>query len=270
MKKYRLYQVDSFTKEKFCGNSAGVVSNADGLTEVEMQKIAREMNNSETAFIFSSQNSDHDVRVRFFTPACEVPICGHATIAAHYVRAMELGLENTKLIQKTGAGNLAVEIIKENGDYKFVMTQGQISFQSIEKKFQQKIISALGFEERDRDEKCPIEIVLTGHSKVIIGIKSRKLLNQLNPDLVALKNLSKKIGCNGFYVFTFDGGDAEILTHGRMFAPEIGIGEDPVTGNASGCLGIYLVERNLVKNVGLEFFLKHGKVRRLDALAWLA
>lgn len=92
MKKYRLYQVDSFTTEKFRGNPAGVVPNADGL----MQKIAREMHNSEMAFIFSAQNSDHDVQVRFFTPSCEVPICGHATIAAHYVRAMELGLENSK------------------------------------------------------------------------------------------------------------------------------------------------------------------------------
>lgn len=90
--KYRLYQVDSFTKEKFCGNPAGVVANADGLTEVEMQNIAREMNNSETAFIFLAQDSSHDVRVRFFTPSCEVPICGHATIAAHYVRVVELGL----------------------------------------------------------------------------------------------------------------------------------------------------------------------------------
>ena len=256
MKKYRLYQVDSFTKEKFCGNPAGVVANADGLTEVEMQKIAREMNNSETAFIFSAQNSDHDVRVRFFTPSCEVPICGHATIAAHYVRAVELGLGNSKLIQKTGAGNLPVEIVKENDDYKIVMTQGQIWFQSVEQKFQKEIILALGVEESDRDEKCPIEIVSTGHSKVMIGIKSKKLLNSLNPDFVALKNLSKKIGCSGYYVFTFDSDEAEILTHGRMFAPAIGINEDPVTGNASGCLGVYLAQHNLVKNVSSEFFFK--------------
>jgi PhzF family phenazine biosynthesis protein len=254
--KYRLYQVDSFTKEKFCGNPAGVVTNADGLTELEMQKIAREMNNSETAFIFSAQNSDHDVWVRFFTPSCEVPICGHATIAAHYVRAVELGLESSKLIQKTGAGNLPVEIIKEKSDYKIVMTQGQISFHDIEQKYQQEIILALGLEERDLDAKCPIEIVSTGHSKVMIGIKSKKLLNALKPDLVVLSGLSKKIGCGGYYVFTFDSDDAEILIHGRMFAPAIGIAEDPVTGNASGCLGVYLVQHNLVQNDGAEFFFK--------------
>lgn len=136
------------------------------------------------------------------------------------------------------------------------MTQGQITFQSIEQKYQQEIIASLGVAESDRDEKCPIEIVSTGHSKVMIGIKSKKLLNSLKPDLAALTNLSKKIGCGGYYVFTFDSDDAEILTHGRMFAPVIGISEDTVTGNASGCLGVYLVRHNLVQNTGSEFFFK--------------
>ena len=74
---YNLYQIDSFTKEKLKGNPAGVITNADGLTEIEMQKIARELNNSETAFIFSSDSDEYDVHVRFFTPTHEVPICGH-------------------------------------------------------------------------------------------------------------------------------------------------------------------------------------------------
>ena len=103
MKKYFLYQVDAFTKEIFTGNPAGVVSNADGLDEISMQKIAREMNNSETAFIFNG-DADCDVHVRFFTPTSEVPICGHATIAAHYVRAKELNLKNKTVVrQKTTA-----------------------------------------------------------------------------------------------------------------------------------------------------------------------
>ena len=81
MRRYTVYQVDAFTKEKFKGNPAGVVINADGLTEAEMQKIARELNNSETAFLFSPTSPDHDVWIRFFTPTIEVPVCGHATIA---------------------------------------------------------------------------------------------------------------------------------------------------------------------------------------------
>lgn len=119
-KKYNLYQIDSFTKENFTGNPAGVITNADGLTTDVMQKIARELNNSETAFIFSSNSSEYDVHIRFFTPTNEVPICGHATIAAHYARAIENKLQTSRVYHKTGAGILPVDIVKENDDYKIV------------------------------------------------------------------------------------------------------------------------------------------------------
>lgn len=119
-KKYNLYQIDSFTKENFTGNPAGVITNADGLTTDVMQKIARKLNNSETAFIFSSNSSEYDVHIRFFTPTNEVPICGHATIAAHYARAIENKLQTSRVYHKTGAGILPVDIVKENDDYKIV------------------------------------------------------------------------------------------------------------------------------------------------------
>ena len=70
-----------------------MVLDARGLTDEEMRRIARELNNSETAFILPGKPGEYDVQVRFFTPAKEVPVCGHATIASHYVRAMELGLD---------------------------------------------------------------------------------------------------------------------------------------------------------------------------------
>ncbi len=85
--KLDVYQVDSFTSTLFEGNPAGVVLNADGLSDKQMQQIAREMNKSETAFIFNKPETEYDIEVRFFTPTNEVPICGHATIAAHYVYA---------------------------------------------------------------------------------------------------------------------------------------------------------------------------------------
>lgn len=97
-RKYNLYQIDSFTKEEFLGNPAGIVTNADGLTPDEMQKIARELNNFEIAFIFSSSNNEYDVHIRFFTATNEVPICGHATIAAHYACTIENKL-NTSMVE---------------------------------------------------------------------------------------------------------------------------------------------------------------------------
>ncbi|MCI1580127.1 MAG: PhzF family isomerase [Clostridium beijerinckii] len=261
-RKYNLYQVDSFTKEKFTGNPAGVISNADGLTDYEMQKIARELNNSETAFIFTSNSSEYDVQVRFFTPISEVPICGHATIAAHYVRAIENELETSRIYHKTGAGILPVDIIKENDDYKIIMTQGKIEFgKIIDGINKEELLKALKIKESDLLDDYKIQIVSTGHSKVMIGIKSIETLNTLQPDYSALSKLSEIIKCNGYYIFTTDSKESDILIHGRMFAPSIGINEDHVTGNANGPLGAYLVHYNLVKhnNSLFRFKAKQGE-----------
>ncbi|WP_105615420.1 PhzF family isomerase [Vallitalea okinawensis] len=256
-KKYRLYQIDSFTKEKFTGNPAGVVTNADGLSESEMQKIARELNNSETAFIFSSDSTDHDVYIRYFTPVNEVPICGHATIAAHYARAVENNLNTTRIKQKSGVGILPVDIIKTKDDYKIVMTQGKIEFGNyIEGVNKEALLLAIGISEEDLLENCPIQIASTGHSKVMIGIRSSTKLNHLGPDYNALSKLSEIIGSNGYYVFTLDSPSKNIFVKGRMFAPAIGINEDPVTGNANGPLGAYLVHHKLVKHKGAFFKFK--------------
>ena len=262
MKPYRIYQVDAFTKEKFTGNPAGVVPDADGLTESQMQAIARELNNSETAFILPPDADDHDCRVRFFTPTTEVPSCGHATIAAHYVRAVENETPTCTVRQKIGIGILPVDIVKENDDYKIVMTQGHPEFDDIlEGDTRNRVLKALDLSEADTDSKCPVQIVSTGHSKVIVRISSRQKLNSLKPDLEKLKDLSKIIGSNGYFVFTFDSDDENILTHGRMFAPAIGIPEDPVTGNANGPLGAYLVKHKLIdiSNPTVEFKGRQGE-----------
>lgn len=256
-RKYNLYQIDSFTKDKFTGNPAGVITNANGLTDNEMQKIARELNNSETAFIFSSDSDEYDVQVRFFTPTREVPICGHATIAAHYARAVENGLNTSKVYQKTGAGVLPVDIIRENEDYRIVMGQGKIEFgEIINGENKEKLIEALSITNNDLRENYEVQIVSTGHSKVMIAIKSLETLNALQPNYDALSKLSSIINCNGYYVFTVDPEDNDILIHGRMFAPAIGINEDPVTGNANGPLGAYLVHHNLVKHNNSLFSFK--------------
>lgn len=257
IRKYNLYQIDSFTKEKFTGNPAGVITNADGLTSQEMQKIARELNNSETAFIFSSNSNEYDVHIRFFTPTSEVPICGHATIAAHYARAVENELDTSRVYHKTGAGILPVDIVKENDDYKIVMTQGKIEFGTIIDGGNKKdLLSALNISNNDLLENHEVKIVSTGHSKVMIGIKSIETLNKMRPNYDALSKLSKIIECNGYYVFTVNSQDSDILVHGRMFAPAIGINEDPVTGNANGPLGAYLIHHNLVRHDNSLFTFK--------------
>ncbi len=253
-RRYRIYQVDAFTTEKFQGNPAGVVPNADGLTTAQMQAIARELGNSETAFVLRPDGADHEVRVRFFTPTTEVPSCGHATIAAHYVRAIENALPAGTVVQKIGAGILPVEVVREGSDYRIVMTQGAIEFgEPFEGAELDEILSALGLSADALEPRCPVQVVSTGHSKVLVGVRSRRLLNALAPDLPRLTELSARIGCNGYFVFTLDSDAADLLTHGRMFAPAIGIPEDPVTGNANGPLGAYLVRHGLAVPSGGSF-----------------
>ncbi len=260
-KAYKVYQIDSFSDKKFLGNPAGVVYNADGLNEVDMQRIARELNNSETAFIFSSDSQEYDVHVRFFTPLKEVPICGHATIAAHYVIALENKLkEKTCIRQKTGAGILPVEIEPLGSSYNIVMTQGKVEFGNIIKGNDLgRLVSALGIDNNDLITEAPVQIVSTGHSKVMIGIKDYQQLHNLAPDMRELNKLSERINCNGYFVFTFDSNEADILIKGRMFAPAIGIEEDPVTGNANGPVGAYIVKYKLAEfDDNLKFSAKQG------------
>jgi len=249
MKKYRVYQVDSFTREKFTGNPAGVVTNADGLTEKQMQQIAREMNVSETAFILSGKEGEYDMEVRYFTPAKEVPLCGHATIGAHYARAKELNLPNNTIVTcKTKAGILPVQILKENDDYKIVMTGGKVEVHPTpDPEFRDKVCSALGITPDDLRDDFPLGYSSMGHSKIIVPIKDINLLHSLTPDLNALYAISDEIQVGAFYVFTYNP-DEDPQFHGRVFAPYVGIDEDPVTGNANGPVGAYMVYFGLVDN----------------------
>jgi PhzF family phenazine biosynthesis protein len=261
-KAYTIYQVDAFTKTLFKGNPAGVVPDADGLTAEQMQQIARELNNSETAFLLPPESNDHEVWIRFFTPTVEVPSCGHATIASHYVRAIEKNLPSKTVHHKIGIGILPMDVIKEETDYKIMMTQGKPEFKTIiENDTKDELLKALGLDFTDLIENVPVQIVDTGHSKVVVGIKSKEKLNSLKPDNSILLKISKQVCSNGYHIFTLGSDEPDILTHCRMFAPAIGINEDPVTGNGNGPLGAYLVKYNLVKHNGvhLSFKSKQGE-----------
>nr|BFE51272.1 PhzF family isomerase [Saccharothrix mutabilis subsp. capreolus] len=255
-----LYQVDSFTRTPFTGNPAGVVLDAEGMTEHDMQAVARELNNSETAFVLPADGDDHDVRVRFFTPTTEVPTCGHATVAAHYARTVEYGLPAGSLVQKTGTGLLQrIDVSHEDGIH-IAMRQGEPEFgPELTGAQADRLVRALGVHTRDLPGS-PIQIVSTGHSKVLVELKSRHTVDALAPDMAALTNLSRAVGSNGFMIFTRDTGHPDLLTWSRMFAPAIGITEDPVTGNGHGPLGAYLAHHDLAPLTGgaLEFTGRQG------------
>ena len=245
--KPQVYHVDAFTSVPFRGNSAGVVLHADGLSEAQMQLIARELRHSETAFLLTSDDSD--VRIRYFTPTVEVPICGHATVAAHYVRANVLGLGNSTVWQTSLAGRHRVDIEATGNDYRISLEQGVPRFEPpLEGAIRGAIIDALHLSEDDMLAGLPIQVATTGHSKVMIPLKPEVDLDALSPDLQALTAISQQIGCNGFFPFQIRPG--ENATDGRMFSPAIGIVEDPVTGNANGPMGAWLVQHGLMPHDG--------------------
>lgn len=247
-----LYQVDAFTPTPFRGNPAGVVLAADHLTDAQMLAVARELNNSETAFVLRADAPDHDVRVRFFTPTTEVPTCGHATVAAHFARAVEYALPSGSLVQKTGTGLRQRIRVERDGDrdggrVRIHMHQGVAAFGPELKGPQvERLLRALGAAPGDLSGDGPVQIVSTGHAKVLVGLRDRAAVDALRPDPAALTALSRTLDTNGFFVFARATGDARLLTWSRMFAPAIGIPEDPVTGNGHGPLGAYLLRHGIV------------------------
>jgi PhzF family phenazine biosynthesis protein len=247
-----LYQVDAFTVTPFTGNPAGVVLAADGMTDAEMLAVARELNNSETAFVLAADAADHDVRVRFFTPTTEVPTCGHATVATHFARAIEYGLPSGSLMQKTGSRlRQRVEIHRDGRRVRIGMHQGVAAFgPDLDGGQVDRLLRALDADSRDLADNGPVQIVSTGHSKVLVELRDRAVVDGLRPDPAALTALSHEVGSNGVFVFTRDTGEPHVVTWARMFAPAIGIAEDPVTGNGHGPLGAYLVRHGIVPAPG--------------------
>ncbi|MBL6446964.1 PhzF family isomerase [Fulvivirga sp. 29W222] len=250
MRTVKIFQVDAFTDQKFKGNPAGVVPEADMLADQEMQEIARELNNSETAFLLKGNDLEYDLHIRYFTPTAEVPVCGHATIAAIYVHALQHALPSCELRVKAQVGILPVAIHELQGDYEVVMEQAPPVFEEpLDRLITEAIIDALGIKRQSLAADSPIQIVSTGHSKVLIPVNEERKINELKPDLGELSRLSKEINCNGYFVFCITKMSPEYVTYGRMFAPAIGIAEDPVTGNANGPLG----HHHLVKPDGATF-----------------
>lgn len=242
-----IYVVDAFTTQPNTGNRAGVVLDADHLTTQEMQDIAAFAGYSETAFVLSPKDPSHDIHVRYFTPTNEVPICGHATIATHFLRATSGHHSDYPLIAKTGAGYLPVSIFRSSKELLVKMTQGRVEFlPPFNASQRSELASALGVSESDFAD-LPIQVVTTGHSKVMVPMLSRSTLDGLTPNNEKLKAMSAEIGCNGFFPFVLEGSKQEPITYGRMFAPAIGINEDPVTGNANGPAGAYLVHHDLIE-----------------------
>ena len=244
--KIQVHQVDAFTLQRFTGNPAGVVLNADGLSEVQMLAIARELNNADTAFILAPDGEGHDVRARFFTPRTEVGFVGHATIAAHYVLSRRQDAPR-RLRQKSKAGVVDVEIRGEGDARRIAVRQKAPPLgRELNDRERLAVLDALALASEDLDTRCPPRIAGSGSTRLLIGVRGVEPLKHLKPDMSRLTTLSAQVGAAGYFVFTLTPGNDDHLTESRLFSPALGIPEDPVSGNAHGLLGIYLAHYGLL------------------------
>lgn len=245
-RKIQIHQVDAFTLERFTGNPAGVVLDADGLSDAQMLAIARELNNADTAFLFAPDGPDHDVRARFFTPRTEAGFVGHATVAAHYVLSMRAGAPN-RVRQKSRAGIVEIEVRGADAERKIAIRQNpQPLGRELNARERLAVLDALALASDDLDPRCPLRIAGASSTRLLIGVRGAEPLNHLKPDMSRLTTLSAQIGAAGYFVFALKPAGTEPLSEARMFCPALGIGEDPVSGNAHGLLGVYLVQQGLL------------------------
>jgi PhzF family phenazine biosynthesis protein len=246
IRKVQVHQVDAFTRERFTGNPAGVVLNADGLTEAQMLAIARELNNADTAFILAPESAEYAVRARFFTPRTEVGFVGHASVAAHYVLSRRHGAAR-HLRQKSKAGIVDIEIRGLDEDRSIAVRQSTPPIgRELNDRERLAVLDALALATDDLDPRCPLRIVGASSTRLIIGVRSEDALKHLKPDVNRLTTLSAQLGAAGYFVFTINTGAGNHLTESRMFCPALGIAEDPVSGNAHGLLGVYLAHHELL------------------------
>jgi len=238
--KVNVYKLNSFAKTKEGGNAAGVVTNADSLSEKEMRKIAAILGFSETAFILQSNVADF--KVRFFTPKEEVDLCGHATIATFYSMASLGLLKPGTYKQETKAGILGIEIKEDNS---VMMNQPVPLFSEILDK--DELADSLNIKASQIPEDLPAQVVSTGLRDIMIPVKSINILNAIKPDMEKIKTISRKYNAVGYHVFALES------LHGayancRNFAPLYDIPEESATGTSNGALGCYLYHYGKINN----------------------
>lgn len=251
----KFYQADVFTSLPFGGNPVAVFPEAQGLDDDQLQQIAREMNLSETVFVLPPTDPAAVVRLRIFTPTQEIPFAGHPVLGTFYVLA-QLGLIAitdgvTRVMQECNIGLFPVEIHAQEGLItRVVMTQPKPLFLgSVEESDDLfDIAKALGLSKNQIiDTKCPVMVVSTGLPVLIVPVRTLTAVRSIVPDAAAIVELCGRLGANGIMVFTTVTVEPYAAVHTRMFAPSIGILEDPATGSASGAMGAYLVHNGLVE-----------------------
>lgn len=231
MTPYDYVVADAFTDTPLCGNPVAVFTEAQGLAPNDMQRIAREMNLSETTFVFAPQDSG-DYHVRIFTPVNELPFAGHPTLGT----AMVLGQKHpkAKLVMETGMGPVPFVLQRDaSGHVTSVMMEQPVPTWT-HYEFADLLLEGLGL----ASSTLPIEIYRNGPRHVFVGLPGVAELSAVKPDLRVLAQLPDvAVNC-----FAGSGLNWRL----RMFSPAYGVAEDAATGSAAGPLALHLIRHGLL------------------------
>ena len=247
----KIYLVNAFSGNDSGGSPTGVVLNAETLTKVQMQYVARQLPVSHTAFAIEPEKENADVKVRFFTVSGEIANCGHGTVALHYTRAKEFGYTGKySVVQETKKGFQTVEIYAAKDLIEIYLKQNEITFNAPTDAAIENLLKALGITESDLLMNYPPILASPGSQRFLIGLHSPEKLYDIFPDYEILRKVCSENNSMGCFVYALSN-TSPAESSARMFAPPIGVNEDIINGNSSGCLGAYLLRLDDVRHYEL-------------------
>src|ERR1043166_2953292 len=250
MRRLHYHRVDVFTDRAFGGNPLAVFTNGRGLETETMQAIAKEFNLSETTFVLPPDDPRHDWRVRIFTPGSELPMAGHPTVGTSYVLAREhlipRGEAASNIVLEEGVGPVPVRVEFEGGEPSFAeMTQPLPRF-GPRLEDARAATEMLSLKAEDVDTSLPLEVVSCGVPFLYVPLRTLDAARRARPRAELIERVAQGGVPPQVFLFTREVEHTGSTVHSRMFAPALGVAEDPATGGASGPLGCYLVRHGVI------------------------
>lgn len=249
MKKLPYHLVDVFTDKLFGGNQLAVLTDGHGLSSELMQSIAREFNLSETTFVLPPADAANNFHVRIFTPRKELPMAGHPTVGTAFILAreqmIETGGSETTIRLEEGVGTIPVRLEFKDGQPDFIWMQQPLP--TFGQRFEERgaIAEMLSLAPEALAEDLPVEVVSCGVPFVFVPLKNLEAARAIRFRTDVWERVVAPSGVTEIFVFTKETENNGSSVHSRMFAPALGIAEDPATGAASGPLGCYLVRHEV-------------------------